>query len=88
MRNRTYPYRAWLLTRNFQPVEIELVGPGYANSAYDRTLTGRNYHVTELFPTKAAAIVCGEKKLAVLAAALEKRQEGLFKRQIELQRHK
>jgi hypothetical protein len=88
MSTRTYPYTAWLLTRNFQPLEIELVGQGYANSSYDRTQSGRNHHVDELFPTKAAAIACGESKLADLTADLVKRQACLVRRQIELQRHK
>lgn len=88
MSDRTYPYRAWLLTRNFQPLEIELVGQGYANSFYDRTQAGRNYHVDELFASKAAAIECGEVKLAGLEAELVKRQACLHKRQMELQRHK
>jgi len=85
---RIYPYRAWLLTRNFQPLEIELVGPGYANSAYDRTQAGRNYPLDELFASKDAAIACGEGKLDALTAELSRRQACLEKRRVQLQRHK
>lgn len=88
MSDRTYPYSAWLLTRNFQLLEVELVGQGFANSAYDRTDKGRNYHVDELFLTKAEAVAFGEAKLAALAGELERRQEGLMKRRLELQRCK
>lgn len=88
MSDRTYPYSAWLLTRNFQLLEVELVGQGFASSAYDRTDRGRNYHVAELFLTKAEAVAFGEAKLEALAWELEKRQEGLLKRRLELQRCK
>lgn len=88
MSDRTYPYTAWLLTRNFQLLEVELVDQGFANSAYDRTDKGRNYHVDELFLTKARAIAFGEAKLATLAKELERRQRGLLKRRLELQRCK
>lgn len=88
MSDRTYPYTAWLLTRNFQLLEVELVDQGFANSAYDRTDKGRNYHVDELFLTKARAIAFGEAKLAALAEELERRQRGLLKRRLELHRCK
>ncbi|MFJ4144726.1 hypothetical protein [Pseudomonas sp. NPDC089734] len=88
MDTRTYPYTAWLLTRNFQPREIELVGPGYVNSAYDRTRSGRNYEVSELFPTRKAAIAFGESKLKALASDLARRVDCLERNWAELGRHK
>ncbi|WP_027980599.1 hypothetical protein [gamma proteobacterium L18] len=88
MRERIYPYTAWLLTRSFQPLQIELIGPGYAASGYDRTESGRNYHVDELYPSLAAAIACGEGKLAELAADIAKRQASLDKRRDALARFK
>lgn len=88
MSDRTYPYSAWLLTRNFHPMEVELVGPGYADSTCDRTQSGRNYQTNELFQTKAEAIACGERKLAVQVGELAKRKACLLKRKRELQQHK
>lgn len=88
MSDRNYPYSAWLLTRNFQPLEIELVGPGYGNSTCERTRSGRNYDLAELFASPEAAIACGEERLAVLAQELARRQASLDKRRVALLRHK
>lgn len=88
MRGRTYPYKAWLLTRNYEPVEVELVGLGYIDSTHDCTHSGRNHPMDELFPTKDAAIAHAEDKLAAMADHLAKRQAWLYQRQTELQRHK
>ncbi|WP_213881890.1 hypothetical protein [Pseudomonas sp. dw_358] len=88
MSDRTYPYTAWLLTRNFQPLEIELVAPGYGTSTRERTQSGRNYELSELFASREAAIACGEERLALLSAELAKRQASLDKRRVALLRHK
>ncbi|WP_159985334.1 hypothetical protein [Pseudomonas sp. Irchel 3E13] len=52
MQQRTYPYVAWRLTRTFQVVKVELVAGGIYGSAYDRTETGHNYPISELYPSK------------------------------------
>lgn len=88
MRSRIYPYTAWLLTRNYEPVEVELVGQGYLDSTHDRTDAGRNLHVNELFSTKDAAIAHAENKLAEMAENLIKRQAWLQRCQTGLQRYK
>lgn len=88
MSDRTYPYTAWLLTRNLQLLQVELVDQGFAGSAYDRTESGRNYPVDRLFASKASAIACAETKLDELADELARRQTSLHQRQAELQRHK
>ena len=88
MSERTYPYKAWLLTRSFQPLEIELVARGYIGSAYDCTEAGRNYHIKDLYPSKEAVIAYGERRLAELAEELAKQNLNLEKRRCELLRHK
>ena len=88
MNDRTYPYRAWLLTREYQPLEIELVGRGYIDSAHDRTESGRNHPIGDLFPTKAAAVADGEQKLAALAVELARKLAHVRKRRLVLERHR
>lgn len=88
MNERTYPYKAWLLTRSFEPKEVELVARGFTSSVYDRTHSGRNYHIDELHPSLEAAIACGESRLVELTEELSRRLSTLEKRRDQLQRFK
>jgi len=84
MMQRTYPYIAWRLTRNFQVLRVELVASGIYGSGYDRTETGHSYALSELFASRDAAIAEGERRLDELAAVLAKRQMNLERRRREL----
>lgn len=74
MEQREYPYIAWRLTRTFQVLEIELVANGFSGSRFDRTESGRTYSVDELYSSREAAIIEGERRLAKLAAEISKRK--------------
>lgn len=84
MTQRTYPYVAWRLTRNFQILRVELVAGGIYGSGYDRTETGHSYPLSELFASKEAALSEGERRLDELAQILAKRQVNLERRRREL----
>ena len=84
MQQRTYPYVAWRLTRTFQVVKVELVAGGIYGSAYDRTETGHNFPISELYPSKDEAIAEGERRLEILAADIAKRQANWERRRREL----
>jgi len=79
MSARTYPYKAWALTPSFKPVEIELVS-NYGMH-HDETAKGKIYNAYhELYPTKAAAIAAGRKKIDEQQAETAKRLERINKR--------
>lgn len=83
MSARTYPYKAWTLQPSFKPVEVELVKPYSDYGLYlrfDCTSKGKPYSISELHPTKEAAIAAGREKVKEQQADLAKRQERLNKR--------
>lgn len=84
MQQRTYPYIAWRLTRTFQVLQVELVAGGIYGSGYDRTHSGHNYPVSELYPSKDDAIAEGERRLQALEAEIARRQANLDRRRREL----
>lgn len=84
MSERTYPYKAWALLPSFTPVEVELVesysywGP-YQD--WDITQKGKAFNAKrDLYPTKAAAIAAGRKKIEEQQADIAKRLERINKR--------
>jgi len=79
MSERTYPYKAWVLMPSFKPAEVELVS-NYG-LYYDETAKGKIYHIKHsLYPTKAAAIAAGRKKIDEQQADIAKRLERINKR--------
>lgn len=86
MSERTYPYKAWVLTPSFTPVEVELVGPysTYYAALYghlDVTVKNKAYSTEhDLYPTKAAAIAAGRKRIDKQRADIAKRIEQINKR--------
>ncbi len=86
MSERTYPYKAWVLLPSFTPVEVELVGPysTYYPARYghlDVTVKNKAYSTEhDLYPTKAAAIAAGRKKIDEQQADIAKRLERINKR--------
>lgn len=84
MKQRAYPYVAWRLTRAFQIVQVELVAGGIYGSGYDRTETGHNYPVSELYTSKDDAIAEGERRLDKVAADLARRHASWERKRREL----
>jgi hypothetical protein len=88
MNERTYPYNAWVLTPSFKPKEVELVKPyrAFGGQDYgDLTETGKMYGVTEMFPTKRAAVQEGWRRVDKQKADLDKKLIGIAKKRKALQ---
>jgi hypothetical protein len=86
MNTQEYPYKAWVLTASFKPIEVCLVadvlndGVDYG----DQTDTGKVFKHADLFDTKYAAIAFGWEKLKAMAEALNKKQLFINKKSIRL----
>lgn len=88
MNERTYPYTAWVLTPSFKPKEVTLVRHymAFGGQDYgDLTESGKMYGVTEMFPTKRAAVDEGWRRVGKQKADLDKKLIGIAKRRKALQ---
>lgn len=58
MEIRTYPYNGWVLNQLNVPKRVRFGGAGGVpgiTDVSDVTLAGKHYHLSAIFPTKAAA---------------------------------
>ena len=85
MSEKKFPYKGWVLTPGFKPVEKTFTYSytSYRNE-YHVAETGRNYHIEDIHPDKASAIAYGRADLDRQQAALEKKQANIEKRRAAL----
>ena len=72
MNARTYPYTAWVLTRSFVVVEVELVGPT-ADGQHERSAKGKWYTPDSLFQSHEAAVEAGRARIETARAEIARR---------------
>jgi hypothetical protein len=80
---RTYPYKAWVLMPSFKPVEVEFKEAYSSYGAvrdYDISAKERAYHISEIFPSKEAAIAAGWVRIHAQEEALTKKAANLLKK--------
>jgi hypothetical protein len=83
MSGRTYPRQIWVLTPAFQVKEVEVVKPyvSWSDDDYgDLAAEGKCYPVSEMFPSRDAAIVEGFARLKTQQEFLTKRQAAIDKK--------
>jgi hypothetical protein len=87
MSERTYPYDAWTLQPSFKPVRVTLV-KSYGSLSFaghwDLNEKGKSFAVSDLFPTKEAAIERGWERIHEQEAKLAKMMAGINKKRIAL----
>ena len=83
MTSTVFPYKGWVLSPSFKPVERTIVGPSYS-PRWHTTESGKQYHISDIFPTKEAAIADGRIKIAAQMADVKKREANVLKRQAAL----
>ena len=88
MTERTYPYQGWVLTHTFKPKEVTLTARyGYASQDYgDLTDSNKLYALSEIFPSKEAAITEGWARVHAQQCKLDKAQTTLNKRSATLKK--
>jgi len=72
MNARTYPYIAWVLTRSFVVVEVELVGPT-ADGQNERSVKGKWYAPDSLFESHGAAVEAGRSRIETARAEIARK---------------
>lgn len=77
--SRTYPFNAWVLTRDYEPKKIELVKPGRLLDRHE-TATGRMFPEPELFSSKKSAIADGWRRVGIQERAIKESTARLAKR--------
>jgi hypothetical protein len=81
-----FPYNAWVLQPSFKPKEVTLTEKNWYGGQYHLSDTGKVYLLSEIYPTKQAAIVAGREQLEKQREDLNKRQERIDKRAAALDR--
>ncbi|MCS3472124.1 hypothetical protein M2401_005888 [Pseudomonas sp. JUb42] len=76
MSGRIYPYTAWLLTRTFAVVKVELVGTT-GSGQHERTAKGKWYLPDCLFASREQAIEHGRLRIEAARAEIARRQAAL-----------
>lgn len=72
LNERSYPYTAWVLTRSFVVLEVELAGPT-ADGQYERTIKGKWYSPDTLFESYEAAVEAGRARIDMARAEIARR---------------
>lgn len=83
MTERIYPYRAWVLTPQFKPVQKTFVSKyrSYSSADYgDNAEGGGLYARDRIFMTQQAAIDWAREDIERQQAAIEKKQANLEKK--------
>lgn len=75
-----FPYNAWVLQPSFKPKEVTFTEKHWYGDRRHRSGTGKVYPVSEIYPTKQAAIAAGREQLEKQREDLLKRQERIDKR--------
>ena len=88
MTERTYPYQGWVLTPAFKPKKVTLTARyGYASQDYgDLTDSSKLYALSEIFPSKEAAIAGGWARVHAQQSKLDKAQANINKRSASLKK--
>lgn len=81
MPTHSYPFYAWVLTKDYEPRKVELVGPVSGPFGNHVTATGRRYSNPELHGCKTRAVIWARSRLA-------KQQQELVDRAAQLERRK
>jgi hypothetical protein len=82
---RTYPYTAWVLTRSFAVVEVELAGPT-ADGQHERTIKGKWYAPDVLFESHEAAVEEGRARIETARLEIARRAAVLEEKSALLDR--
>lgn len=72
LNTRTYPYTAWVLTRSFVVMEVEVVGPT-ADGQNERSIKGKWYAPDTLFSSHEAAVEAGRARIETARAEIARR---------------
>lgn len=82
MSEKKFPYKGWVLTPSFKPVEKTFTRSGYIK--YEYTEDDKCYHIKSIHPDKASVIAWGRADLDRQQAALDKKQANIEKRRAAL----
>ena len=82
MIEKKFPYKGWVLTPSFKPVEKTFVSLGY--SSYHMDDGEKEYNPGNIFKDKASAIAWGREDLERQKSALNKRLSKIEKRRAAL----
>lgn len=85
LKARTYPYTAWVLTRSFVVLEVELIGPT-ADGLNERSAKGKWYAPDTLFHSHAAAVSAGRMRIEAARAEIARRAAVLEEKSALLDR--
>lgn len=88
--SKSYPFTAWVLTKDFIPKQIELVRPGnYSGVQNGRHATagGRTYLEPELHQSKRAVIALGWRRIEAIEKAEKERALRIAKQKQNLTEH-
>ena len=81
MTKRAYPYTAWKLTPLFQLKEITLTSIyRHSYQDWDIDMNGTSHHISDIHPSREAAIAWGRERVEKQQAALDKSQIKINKR--------
>lgn len=88
--SRIYPRQVWVLQPSMKPIEVTVV-KGYSSwnrvDYGDITEKGKIYPLSDIFPTKDAAIQAGRDACKKAQADIDKRIENLRKKLAQLDKH-
>ena len=82
MIEKEFPYKGWVLTPSFKPVEKTFVSLGYYS--YHRDDGEKDYHPDNIFEDKPSAIAWGREDLERQKSALDKKLANIEKRRAAL----
>ncbi|MFJ3483580.1 hypothetical protein ACIPL1_09365 [Pseudomonas sp. NPDC090202] len=70
--NRNYPYTAWVLTRAFVVLEVELIGPA-SDGQHERSVKGKWYAADALYPSQEDAVQAGRERIESARAEIARK---------------
>ena len=82
MIEKEFPYKGWVLTPGFKPVEKTFVSLGWCG--YHRSDSEKEYHRDKIFKDKPSAIAWGREDLERQKSALDKKLSNIEKRRAAL----
>lgn len=80
-----YPYSAWVLTRSFAVLEVEIAGRT-ADGQHERTIKGKWYAPDTLFTSHDAAVKAGRARIEMARAEIARRAAVLEEKSALLDR--
>jgi hypothetical protein len=85
MSTRSYPFSAWALTKDYEPIKVELVRLGPFSKHV--TARGRCLSDPELHGCKKRAVLWARRAVEKQEQYLKERGEQLERRKLELAKH-